>query len=133
MADIRLSQESYTDYSAVRYFAALGVENLKMEVKQVTIEKTGEIVPLIHLSGVQNSTGVILNFDMWPRNEMAGKDFENLPKTISELHFRLGRRAVYNPTTQQDEIIESAPKWLVLNPDSENAFKPSGEKREFIG
>lgn len=128
MAEINLSQKNFTDYSAALYFKALGVEHLKMELKTVTIKDTGEVVPLIHISGKQMTTGVLVNMDIWPRFNATTEDLEKLPEKINEFYFRIGYATEYDLEKKTYVTYQSNPKWLVINPDSDN-FKLSGEKR----
>lgn len=127
MENIRLSQENYTDYSAIRYFEAMGVEKLGMTLKTITVKDTGEIIPLVHLTGIQKCSGVILNVDIWPRNSATKEDLDKLPKSVNEMYFRIG------VATVNGVDIISQPKWLVLNPGDTAEFKLSGEKREYNG
>lgn len=112
----------YVDYDAVKYFSALGVNNLKMKTKQITVKDTGEIIPLIHISGVQDCSSILLNYDLWPINHATKDDLKHLPETVNNLYFRI----YYT----MDDVIRAEPVWLVLNPGDTYECRLNGKKRE---
>lgn len=157
MANANFSQKSYSDYVATCYFNALNVEKLQLTPK--VVEVAGVKVPLIHVSGVQRTSGLILNADIWPRNEATeadilamfdkkthvekqkgedGKEVEvevfdgYAPRvSISEMEFRIG----YWPDIDENGkkiLRESAPKWIAYY-NGDKRVVLSGEKREYQG
>ena len=76
MANINLSQKSYVDYVASLYFNALNVRDLVFTPKVVRVGD--EDVVLIHIAGVQVSTGIKVNVDLWPRNKATAADIRTL-------------------------------------------------------
>lgn len=127
MANINLSQNSYVDYVASLYFKAASVTNLKVTPKVVTVNDK-EVV-LMHLSGVQANSGVIVNVDLWPRNNADGDDVKKLPKSIDDITFRVGYHAEIDENGEQS-LRAGAPKWLSYFVGDKEVVL-SGEKREF--
>lgn len=154
MANINLSQESYVDYVGSLYFRAMNVDNCHFTPKFAPqTEKNPVPAILVHCSGVQRTSGVIVNFDMWPREDFDAKDLEALftkkshiekvdgkdtevidgyePKgEFSDIHFRIG----YWPEIDKDgnpTIREGKPKWIayVSNGDVK---KLAGGEREYV-
>lgn len=127
MANINLSQVSYVDYVASLYLAACQVSDVRFTPKTVKVD--GEDVVLVHVEGVQRSTGVIVNFDMWPRNNAAADDLANLPKVLDDVHFRVG----YYPAIDGDgnqTLREGKPKWIAYVSGGKKVVFEGG-KREF--
>ena len=127
MANINLSQNSYVDYVASMFFNALGVKNVEFTPKVVDVD--GEKTILIHVSGVQASSGVIVNVDLWPRNKATEEDVAALPKSISDMTFRIGYWPSINENGEHT-LREGTPKWLAYF-NGEKKVLLSGDKREF--
>ena len=127
MANINLSQNNYVDYVASMYFNALGVKDVRFTPK--TVKVGDEDVILIHISGVQVSTGVKVNVDLWPRNAATAEDVKKLPKTIDDIEFRIGFWATIDENGDQ-ALRQGTPKWTMYRTgDKETVL--SGDKREF--
>ena len=128
MQNINLSQESYVDYVASLYFKALGVENLKITTKPIET-KAGEKIMLMHISGVQTSTGIVVNTDLFPRNAATEDDLNAMPKSVNDIVFRIG----YWPriTAEGEHVLEPGkPKWISYFNGTKEVLL-SGDKREF--
>ncbi len=127
MANINLSQNSYVDYIASMFFNALNVKNVSFSPKVVEVD--GKKTILIHVEGVQVSSGVVVNLDMWPRNEATEEDIQKLPKQITDMKFRIGYWAGIDENGEHT-LREGTPKWLsFFNGDKEVYL--SGDKRKF--
>lgn len=127
MANITLSQVSYVDYVGSLFFKAMNVINLKVTPKVVQVNN--EDVILMHLSGVQTSTGIIVDMDLWPRDSATKEDIEKLPKSVDDITFRIG----YHKSIDDEGNVsykEGKAKWLSYR-NGEDEFRPSGEKRVF--
>lgn len=127
MANINLSQKSYVDYVASLYFNACGVKDVKFTPKVVKV--ADKDVVLIHISGVQVTSGVVVNVDLWPRNEATAEDIKAMPKSVDDLQFRIG----YWPTVNENgetELRQGSPKWTLYR-TGDKEVTLSGEKREF--
>lgn len=127
MANINLSQNSFVDYVASMYFNALGCKNVEFTPKVVKVGD--EDVVLIHISGVQVTSGVKVNVDLWPRNHAEATDIDNLPKSISDIEFRIGYWPAVDENGEQT-LRQGTPKWTVLYSGDKKTVL-SGEKREF--
>ena len=129
MQQIQLGSQSHQDYIGSMFFAALKVNNLAFSKKEVTV--AGQTVTLIHVDGVQSTSGAILNLDLWPRNEVKGEELEGMPEEISDITFRIGYYRSMdengNPT-----FTAGKPKWLSARAGGK-VFSPAGEKREYQG
>lgn len=127
MANINLSQNSFVDYVASMYFKAMNVSDVEFTPKVVKVGD--EDVVLVHISGVQTSSGIKVNVDLWPRNHASAEDLENLPKSISDIEFRIGYWPAVDENGEQT-LRQGTPKWTVLKNGSKN-ITLSGDKREF--
>lgn len=127
MANINLSQNSYVDYVASLYFRACGVQDVHFTPKVVKVQD--EDVVLIHIDGVQTTTGVKVNVDLWPRNHAEGNDITALPKTIDDIEFRIGYWPKVNENGET-ELRQGTPKWTCYR-TGDKTVRLSGEKREF--
>lgn len=127
MANINLSQKSYVDYVASLYFNALNVRDLEFTPKVVKVGD--EDVILIHISGVQVSTGIKVNVDLWPRNKASKEDIEALPKSITDIEFRIGYWPSIDENGEQT-LQQGTPKWTLYR-NGEKKVVLSGDKREF--
>lgn len=127
MANINLSQNNYIDYVASMYFRALGVADAKFTPKVVKVNE--EEVPLIHIEGVQVSTGVKVNVDLWPRNHATSADIKALPKSLDDIEFRIGYWPAVDENGEQT-LRQGTPKWTVYR-TGDKTVALSGEKREF--
>ena len=128
MANINLSQNTYVDYVASLYFNACGVKDVEFTPKVVKV--SDKDVVLVHVSGVQTTTGIKVNVDLWPRDEATAEDVEKLSKaSLSDIEFRIG----YWPTVNENgetELRQGTPKWIAYSVGG-RMLKLSGEKREF--
>lgn len=136
MANVNFTQDNYVDYVASLYLRACGVKDVKFTLKK--LEKEGfENVVLVHVSGVQHSddpqkAGRIVNFDMWPRNEATEDDLKALPKSLDDIHFRVGYHTGKDLETGEVVTVEGKPKWIALiNGETKTVF--TGDKREYQG
>lgn len=127
MANINLSQNNFVDYVASLYFKALGVVNTTFTPKVVKV--ADEDVVLIHIEGVQTSTGVKVNVDLWPRNHASAEDVAALPKRLDDIEFRIGYWPAIDENGEQ-VLRQGTPKWTNYTTGS-NVVSLSGEKREF--
>ena len=128
--NINLAQKSYVDYIGSLYMNACEVKNVNFSLKVIET-KAGETLPLIHVEGVQLSTGVIVNFDLFPRDNATAEDLEALKdiKEVSDITFRVG----YYPSIDKDgneRLAAGSPKWLSLTVGGKK-FMLSGGKREY--
>ena len=127
MANINLSQNNFVDYVASLYFKALGVVDVKFIPK--VVEVGGEQTPLIHIEGVQTTSGVKVNVDLWPRNHATADDIKNMPKVLDDIEFRIG----YWPAIDENGesiLRQGTPKWTCYR-TGDKTVSLSGEKREF--
>ena len=127
MSNINLSQNNYVDYVASLYFNALGVKDVKFTPK--VVEVSGEQTPLIHIEGVQVSTGVKVNVDLWPRNHATEDDIKKMPKSIDDIEFRIGYWPAIDENGEQT-LRQGTPKWTMYRTGTTEVHL-SGEKREF--
>lgn len=125
---MQLSQESYSDYVGSLYFKACGVPQVKFSEKTVQVD--GKSVTLIHIEGVQASTGLCVNTDLWPRNEAAEGDV--IPESVDDVVFRVGYHSEREVESGEIRTIEGRPKWLALISEGKQYFL-TGEKRQFKG
>lgn len=128
MANINLSQKTYVDYIASLYFKACGVQDVKFTPKVVKVGD--EDVILIHIEGVQMTTGVVVNVDLWPRNHASAEDIAALNgRSLDDIKFRVG----YWPSVDENgerSLKEGTPKWVsFFNGTKEITL--SGERRKF--
>ena len=130
MANINLSQVSYVDYVASLYLNACKVQDVKFTKKTV---KVGEKdVALIHVEGTQLSTGIIVNFDLWPRNSATEDDLKKMPENLDDVHFRIGYWPEIDVNTGETKLREGKPKWIAYVSGGKKAVF-EGEKREYQG
>ena len=127
MANINLSQNNYVDYVASLYFNALGVKDVKFTPKVVKVGDEDAV--LIHIEGVQTTTGIKVNVDLWPRNHATAEDVTALPKSIDDIEFRIGYWPAINENGDT-ELRQGTPKWTVYVSGGKKTSL-SGEKREF--
>lgn len=128
--NINLAQKSYIDYIGSLYMAACNVRDLEFSLKVVET-KSGETLPLIHVAGVQTSTGILVNFDIFPRNNATAEDLEALKDVteITDIVFRKG----FWPEIDMDgneRLRGGAPKWVSFKANGKK-FELSGDKREY--
>lgn len=128
MANINLSQNNYIDYVASMYFKALGVVNVKFSPK--TVKVGDEDVVLVHIEGVQTSTGIKVNVDLWPRNHATAEDVAALPKSIDDIEFRIGYWLEVDGETGEKTPRQGTPKWTSYTTGGKTVTL-SGDKREF--
>ena len=141
MTNINLSQENYTDYVGSKFFASLGVNDVAFTPKYAPATDRNPVPAiLVHVSGVQEGTGVLVNFDMWPRYEFEDEDLEKfftkegdnyVPKgNLADIHFRIG---YWVETDGKEKVVrEGKPKWLAYVSNGK-VCRLSGEAREFGG
>ena len=127
MANINLAQNNYVDYVASMYFNALGVKEVEFTPKVVT--SGDEQTILIHISGVQVTTGVVVNVDLWPRNHATEDDIKALPKSVNDIQFRIGYWPEIGADGEQT-LRQGTPKWTLYRVGDKEVVL-SGEKREF--
>ena len=127
MANINLSQNNYVDYVASLYFKALGVVNATFTPKVVKVGD--EECVLVHIEGVQLTTGVKVNVDLWPRNHATAEDIAALPKSLDDIEFRIGYWPSIDENGEQ-RLQQGTPKWTNYTFGG-NTFTLSGDKREF--
>lgn len=127
MANINLSSNSFVDYVASMYFKACNVVDVKFSPKVVTVGD--EQVPLVHITGVQVSSGVVVNVDLWPRNHATDEDIKAMPKSLDDIKFRIGYYASIDENGEH-QLRQGQPKWLSYRV-GDKEISLSGEKREF--
>ena len=127
MANINLSQTSYVDYDAALYFNAMNCKDVTFEKKVATVDGTD--VPLVHISGVQKTSGVLINVDLWPRNNATAEDLEAMPASLDNIHFRIGYYATIDENGET-RLQEGKPKWTKYVSNGK-VVSLSGEKRQF--
>lgn len=125
--NINLSQQNFADYYAAMYFKACNVIDVAFTPKVVSV--SGEDVVLVHVEGKQVSTGLKVNFDIWPRNHATEADLNAIPKAFEDIVFRVGYWPEINENGESC-LRAGAPKWVsYIKGGKEIAFE--GEKREF--
>lgn len=132
MANITLSRASHDDYRASMFFRSLNVADAKFTtvVRELKTETATERVPLVHVEGVQVSTGLLVNFDIWPRNHATAEDLAKFPKAISDFAFRIGYAEVLDEDGNKNTVA-SKPKFLGYYDQNGNLITLSGEKRVY--
>ena len=130
MTNINLSQVSYVDYVASLYLNACKVQDVKFTKKVVPVGD--EQVPLIHVEGTQMTTGIIVNFDLWPRNEATEEDLKAMPESLDDIHFRVGYWPEVDANTGETRLREGKPKWIAYIKGGKKVVL-DGEKREYQG
>ena len=141
MPNINLTQATYVDYIASLYLKSCNVVNAKFTPKYAPkTDKNPVPAILVHVEGVQPNTGILVNFDLWPRNDFDEKDLETfftkdgdnyVPKgNLSDVHFRIGYYPVVNEVGQVTGFSEGKPKWIAYVSNGE-VKTLGGEKREF--
>lgn len=123
MANIKFTQDNYTDYNAVDYFRDLGCKTVEFTFKYAP-ETSANPVPaiLIHIGGSMPN-GKRLNRDLWPQKDFTEEDFKMIfeedftPKIKPEdIGFRIGYAVVEEADIETGEIKQvvkvSAPRWL---------------------
>ena len=126
--NINLTQQSYVDYVASLYLAACNVRDITFTPKVIET-KGGETLILIHVSGVQTTSGVKVNFDLFPRDNATEEDIKNFPKSLSDIEFRIG----YWPKVNENGdtvLAPGTPKWTVAKTGDTKTVL-SGGKREY--
>ena len=131
MANIALSNDNYVDYVASLYLHACQVEDVKFSLKKLEKEGFKDVV-LVHVDGVQRSTGTIVNIDLWPRNLATEDDLKTLPEHLDDIHFRVGYHTYTDLDTGEKVTVEGKPKWVALIVDGKKTVF-TGEKREYQG
>jgi hypothetical protein len=144
MANINLSQESYVSYDGVYFFNACNVENVRFTPKFAPkTEKNAVPAILMHISGTQKTSGVIVDFDMWPRDnatkeeldkffevkEVDGKKVYEPKVSVDNIEFRVG----YYPgidANGEKKLQEGLPKWTAYSVGGQMDTL-GGKKREF--
>lgn len=129
MANVTISRDNFDDYRASMFFRALNVADAKFTRRVVTLKKSGEQVPLLHIEGVQTSTGLIVNFDIWPRNHATAEDIEKKPNIIGDFVFRIGHYETLDENGEKT-TIDSQPKMLGYYVGND-FVQLSGEKRVY--
>lgn len=127
MNNINLSQNNYVDYVASMYFNAMGVKEVKFSPKVVKVGDEDAV--LIHISGVQVTTGVVVNVDLWPRNKATEEDIAKLPKSIDDIQFRIGYWPAIDENGEQ-HLRQGTPKWTMYRSGDKEVVL-TGEKREY--
>ena len=128
MANINLSSNTYVDYVASMYFKAMNVVNVNFTPK--IVEVGGEQVPIVHIDGVQTSTGIKVNVDLFPRNHASDEDLAAMPKSLDDIEFRIGYWPEIDGETGEQTLRQGTPKWTAYYHGGK-VVKLSGEKREF--
>lgn len=135
LTEINLGHENYEDFRGSLYFRAFRIEDLEFTVKHVTL-KDNSVVPLVHVSGVQVTTGKKVDFDMWPRNNATSDDLVKLPDgaKLTDIDFRVGYwiEKTFNEETgaMEKKIVQGAPKWIAASVGGA-MFGLSGEQRKY--
>ena len=126
------SQEDfeYEDYDFVTFISPYA-KNLKMSIKTIALKSTGIVIPVVHIECDRKDTGDPINFDMFPYYDVKGEDLKNLPVNISEVKFRIGYKAAYDPVAKKNVLRTSNPYWLRLNPDESDEFRLSERFRKY--
>lgn len=130
MANINLSKDNYQDKKASMYFKALNVVDLELKPKVVKVKD--EDVVLLHIDGVQTTTGTVLNIDMWPRNNATEEDLKSLPKSFDDIIFRIGYWPEINENGET-VLRQGAPKWVSYDKGNDKRVEFVGGKREYEG
>lgn len=143
---MQLSQDNYVDYSGVGAFNALNVQNVKFTLKYAPVTDRNPVPAiLVHCSGEQTTSGILVNFDMWPRYEHTEEDIKALfnvkevdgktvyePKvSLSNITFRIGYWATVDKEGKP-LVQEGKPKWLSFFVGTEEKHL-HGDAREFRG
>ena len=104
----------------------LSVINLQIASKVVTIRRTGKRCLLLHISGTQVTTGLIGNWDIWPRSEMSDEQISVVAdKSITDAEIRIGYWTELD--NEFKPVMKTGkPKWLTLFAGEEEII-PDGE------
>lgn len=129
MANIKLSQNSHSDYIGSMYFKAFGCVDMEFTPKPVTM-KNGATVVLLHIEGTNANNGLIVNVDLWPSRNQTTKDIEKMPKKFEDIMFRIGYHTEKDIATGEEKTIEGQPKFLGYFVNGEKVFF-SGDRKEF--
>lgn len=131
MANVTLSRSTHDDYRASLFFRSLNVVDAKFEtlIRELKTDTATERVPLVRVTGTQASTGLLVNFDIWPRNHATADDLKKIPASLNDFAFRIG---YYETLDEQGnkQTIASQPKFLGWY-DGDKLVMLSGEKRVY--
>ena len=127
-----MSRPTHDDYRASMFFRSLNVADVKFTtvVRELKTETATERVPLINVSGVQTSTGLLVDFDIWPRNHATAEDLAKLPKNVNDFAFRIGYAEILDEDGNKNTVA-SKPKFLGYYDQNGNLVTLSGEKRVY--
>lgn len=128
MDNISLTQKNYVDFVASLNFASMKVSGLQITVK--TPEVDGKKTPILNFKGTQLTTGIIVNKDMFPRNEATEEDLANLPETVDDAIFRIGFYQYTDLDTGEQMLRQGEPKWIAYVKDGKTV-NLSGDKRAY--
>jgi hypothetical protein len=144
---ISLHKENNRKYQASYFFNGIGVVDCHYQfTTRVCKSKDGSIqeeVPVIVITGVRPSDGLIVESEMWAYAHATREDLEKLPATVSDFWFSIGTAMVQaldeNNRPLFDERgnkvmvpVEGKPKLLGYYVDgSDQLIRFSGEKREY--
>ena len=137
IAEVRMSQDNFEDFRGSLYFRAFRAEDLEFTIKQITLQD-GTVLPIVHVGGVQATTGLHINFDMFPRNNATAEDLKALPTgtVLDDVDFRIGYwiEKNFNEETGKVEkvITQGAPKWISVFVGNKKVVL-SGEQRKYTG
>ena len=126
---MNLTKDNYVDYFAAEYFRLANCANMKFEFNQVKM-KNGAVVPVLHLSGINQADASVIDVDLWPRSNVPASQLKTLPKVIQDFQFRIGYATTKNEKGET-VIRESTPKVLGYYKSDGMFVKWAGKKHEW--
>lgn len=101
--NVTLSNENYDDFVGSLYYKALGVQNLKFSpkvVKATAENKLDRDTVMVHIEGLMPEVygadgslvagGLLVNTDMWPRDDAKAEEIKALPTFFDDIIIRVG-------------------------------------------
>lgn len=107
--------EMYQDYDAALFFQQ---DFVNANYSKKLVKVNDEPVILVHVRATRND-GLIVETDIWPRNEATKEDIAAINTPLTDFEFRIG----YYADPETGEVHTGAPKHLLCH----------GEKREYRG
>ena len=107
--------EMYQDFDAALFFQQ---DFVNANYSKKLVKVNDEPVILVHVRATRND-GLIVETDIWPRNEATEEDIAAINTPLTDFEFRIG----YYADPETGEVHTGAPKHLLCH----------GEKREYRG
>ena len=110
MENVKRFKDNYVDYAASLFFKALNVPNPKFDTREVKVD--GVRVALVHISGISQEDGSIVDMDLWPNKCQTLADLEVLPKHPQDIIFRIGYWIEVDPITKEKKMRKGQPTFV---------------------